>query len=73
MAEVLGLAGTYIGLSSIIATVNQTRKRNEQPSADLIDSPLGLLTLHEPSQPVVEYKALKRLLYNYVRLTNGLC
>ena len=53
--DVVGLAGTAFGVSSIIAKANQTKGwRMEQLPAELRKPRLGLLTLHEPPQPSLE-------------------
>ena len=53
--EVGGLAGTVFGLSSVVAKADKTKRwRMEQVPAELRNSRLGLFTLYEPPQPIVE-------------------
>lgn len=53
--ELGGLAGNVSGLSSVVVEANETkRRRMRQARAELKNSRLGLCTLYEPPQPIVE-------------------
>ena len=51
----VGLEGTLLGLSSVTKTDRAKRRTKQHELTDFKSPSLGLHTLYEPSQPIVEY------------------